>query len=1099
VNNRVRFLTALIGAAFVAYIATAGTSRAAQPRIYQNPTLSRTHVAFEFGGDVWIAPREGGAAHRLVTGMNLEGAPYFSPDGSQVAFSGNYDGNVDVYVVPASGGEPRRLTYHPGADVAVGWTPDGKGVLFRSARASYSDPDQLYTVSASGGFPKELPLDMAEEGSFSPDGTHLAYVPNSQWEPQWQHYRGGQTTPVWIADLRDSSIVRIPRSNSNDRNPMWVGSTVYFLSDRNGPATLFSYDTETRAVRQLVENYGLDILSANAGGGAIVYAKLGELHIYDPATRGDREISVTTDADMPQVRPHWIKVGSQIENAAISPSGVRAVFEAHGDILTVPAMHGDVRNLTQTPGVEERDPAWSPDGRWIAYFSDASGEYALHVKDQRGLRPARSISLGAHPSFYYSPVWSPDSKKIAYADKHLHLWYVDLANPHPVLVDTSPTEQFGVSGFNEAWSPDSRWLAYSRQLPNYLDAVFVYSLDEKRSHRITDGMSDSRNPVFDKDGRNLYFLASTNTGLTQNGLDMESEQRPVSSHVYAAVLAGGAASPNKPDTGDEPETDASTPAPRAPAEGHPPAQHSHAVRIDFEGILQRIVALPMPSGNYVDLQQGVAGQVIGVMAPITENEPAPPSFTVIKYIEAAHRAQPIETGVAAVQVAFDGKKVLVSKQHHWFIEPADGSAKPGEGQLDTDELSVYTVPREEWAQMYRETWRVERDFFYDRHFGGLDIAQTQRRFAEFLPALASRDDLTFLMKQMLSYLATGHLFVRGDTEPDMTPLAVGLLGADYAVANGRYRFAKIYNGENWNPQLQAPLTQPGAEVRAGEYLLAVNGRAVHASDNVYHFFEHTAGKQTILTVGLHPDGADSRDITVTPVASEFALRNYAWIEHNRREVDRLSGGRLAYVYLPDTAYGGFTNFNRYFFAQVDKQGVVLDERFNHGGQIADYIIDMLSRKPMSITVPRDGKPALDPPLAIFGPKVMIINQFSGSGGDAMPWYFRKAKLGPLVGVRTWGGLVGIGGYPPLMDGGSITAPRIAIGGLHGNWEVEGHGIPPDIEVMQDPRLVREGHDPQLEAAVQTALRLLREHPPQRFSPPPYPKHHLQTPSSGQKP
>lgn len=1065
---------------------------AAAPLIYQNPTVSATRIAFEYGGDIWVVPREGGAAHRLVTGMNLSGAPYFSPDGTQVAFSGTYDGNTDVYVVSAGGGEPRRLTYHPAPDVAAGWTPDGKDVLFRSSRSSYSDANRLFTISVNGGNPKQLPLDMAEEGAFAPDGTHLAYVYSSQWEPQWQHYRGGQTTPVWIADLRDSSVVKIPRSNSNDRNPMYAGNSLYFLSDRNGPFTLFEYDAAAHAVRQMVENHGFDILSASAGPGAIVYAQLGSLHLFDTQTHTEHEVNVSVAGDMPQVRPHWLKAGSQISNAAISPTGVRAVFEAHGDILTVPALHGDIRNLTQTPGVMERDPAWSPDGQHIAYFSDASGEYTLQIRDQRGIEPARTITLSDSPSFFYTPVWSPDGKKIAYSDKHLRLFYVDLGDGRSRLIDRAPYETFGVGAYNFSWSPDSRWVAYNRQLDNYLNAVFVYNIADGSRHQVTDGMSDAVNPVFDKDGRYLYFLASTNTGLTSDGLDMESTQRPVSAHVYAAVLAHRLVSPNREQSGDEPPPRA--PAPKASAS---PAAHSSEetarTRIDFDGILARIVALPLPGANYVDLQGGAPGEFFVMSAPVTTTEPAPPAMTITKFVMAAHRAMPVESGVTGYRVSYNGKKLLVEKQRKWYVEPADAPAKPGEGLLPTDELEVYTVPREEWAQMYRETWRIERDYFYDKNYGGLNIAQAQHRFAEFLPGLASRDDLTFLTKQMLSYLATGHMWVRGGSEPPMNDVSVGLLGADFEIANGRYRVSRVYNGENWNPQLLAPLTQPGSEVKAGEYILAVNGRQIRADREIYAAFEETAGKQTLLTVSPNADGSGARTVTVTPIANDHNLRNYAWIEDNRRKVAQMSGGKLGYVYLPDTGYGGFTNFNRYFFAQVDKQGVILDERFNHGGQVADYIIDMLSRKPMGITVPRDGKIALDPPLAIYGPKVMIINQYAGSGGDAMPWYFRKSNLGPLVGVRTWGGLVGIGGYPALMDGGSVMAPRIAIGGLHGKWEVEGEGIPPDIEVVQDPRLVRQGHDPQLEAAVQTALRLLREHPPQKFAPPPYPQHHPKIP------
>jgi tricorn protease len=1090
---------ALLGVLALLLVCAESARASDPPLIFQNPTLSATQIAFEYGGDIWTVSRGGGAAQRLVTGFDLGSAPFFSPDGSKLAFSGDYDSNVDVYVVSSNGGEPRRLTFNPGPNVAAGWTPDGKDILFRSGFASHSDSNQLYTVPAGGGFPKQLPLDMAENGSYSPDGTHLAYSPYFQWEHQWQNYRGGQTTPIWIANLADSSIVAVPRDNSNDRNPMWVGRSIYFLSDRNGPATLFAYDTESHTVRQLISNHGLDILSANADSGAIVYTQLGSLHVYDLASQTEREVHVTVGADMPQVRPQWLEVGSQIKNADISPSGVRAVFEAHGDIFTVPVEHGDIRNLTSTPSVEERDPAWSPDGRWIAYFSDASGEYELHIKDQLGLQPARAIKLSDHPSFYYAPTWSPDSKKIAYADKHLNLWYIELDHPSPLRIDSAPYETFGATLFNEQWSPDSRWLAYNEQLPNMLNAVFVYNIEDRKSTQITDGMSDSRDPVFDRSGKYLYFLASTNTALTTTGLDMLGDEAPTSSFLYAAVLSSTVASPLKAETGDEPAAD-ETPQPSATSPANKTSASETAagapeVTIDFDGLLQRIVALPVPEGNYVSLAAGTPGEVYLLQAPLTTVSPGPPSMSVIKLDLSSRQAMPLVEGVSVFALSFNGKKMLVQKGGRWFIDGTEAPVSDDGGLLPTDQMEVFTNPRAEWAQMYHETWRIERDFFYDKHFGGLNLADAERTFSVYLPGLGSRDDLTFLTHQMLSYLATGHMWVYGGSEPPVNRVDIGLLGADYTIENDRYRFAKIYDGENWNPELQAPLTQPGAAVKAGEYLLAVNGRGLNADDNIYQAFQETAGKQTEILVGPNADGTDSRTLTVVPVADEFALRNDAWIQHNISEVDRLSGGKLGYVYLPDTGYGGFTNFNRYFFAQVDKEGVILDERYNHGGQIADYVIDMLTRKPMSILVPRDGKTTIDPPLAVYGPKVMIINQFAGSGGDAMPWYFRLAHVGPLVGERTWGGLVGIGGYPTLMDGGSVMAPRIAIGGLNGDWVVEGHGIPPDVEVLQDPKLVREGHDPQLEAAVGVAMNMLREHPLPRYTPPPYPNHHLQLPQT----
>jgi tricorn protease len=1084
--------------------ASAVAARAEAPLLLRDPTISRSHIAFAYGGDIWITGRDGGEAHRLATGFGLESGPVFSPDGTQVAFTGVYDSNVDVYVVPSAGGEPRRLTYHPAADVAVGWTPDGKDVLFRSNRNSSNDPNELYTVPATGGFATRLSLGMAETGSFSPDATHLAYVPNFRWEPFWQGYRGGQTTPVYIADLADSSVVRVPRNDSNDDDPMWVGDTVYFLSDRDGPVTLFAYDTHSRRVSRLLPSSGFDITSASASADAIVYAKFDSLHVYDVRTHESHEVHVSLAADMPQLRPHWEKVGTQIQNAALSPTGQRAVFEAHGEILTVPAEHGDARNVSNSPAVEDRDPAWSPDGKWIAWFSDKSGNYQLFIRDQKGLEPPRAIDLGA-PSFFYSPTWSPDSKKIAYTDKRLNLWYLDIEHPTPVKVATAAYEGFGQSDFSPAWSPDSRWLTYTDVLPNYLHAVEVYSLEEHRSRQVTDGLSDARFPQFDVNGKYLYFTASTNTGLTSQGLDMTSDEHPVSSNVYCAVLQKDVPSPVAPKSDDEsekkpPEPGAKPPEPGAkpPEPGAKPAAAAKEpkVAIDFAGIGQRIIALPIPNANYVGLSAGKTGQLFLAVTPLVTNEEGPPAFSVVAFDLAAREVKPFVAGVNAFVVSANGEKALYGQRGRFFIVDTARPPAPGAGALDTASLEVYVEPRAQWEQMYHEVWRIERDFFYDPHYHGLDIAAAERRFEPYVAGIAARDDLTFLFREMLSYMSVGHMFVYGGSEPPMPHVNVGLLGADYRIENGRYRFAKIYDGENWNPGLEAPLTQPGTNVKAGEYLLAVNDRSVSAERDVYSYFEETAGKQITLTVGPNPDGSGSRKVTVVPVPSEFPLRNLDWIESNRREVDRASGGKLAYVYLPDTAYGGFTNFNRYFFAQVGKEGVILDERFNHGGQIADYIIDYLKRKPMSIIKTREGKTVIDPPLAIFGPKVMIINQFAGSGGDALPWYFRKSALGPLVGERTWGGLVGIGGYPPLMDGGGVTAPRAAIGGLHGQWEVEGHGIAPDVEVWQDPKLLREGHDPQLEAAIAKALQLLREHPLPVYHAPPFPDHHPVLPGPG---
>ena len=1062
-----------------------GGAHAAPTVLARTPTLSATQIAFAWAGDIWTVPRTGGDARSLLRGDQGASHPMFSPDGTLIAYSAEVAGNVDVYVIPAAGGEARRLTWHPGDDVVSGWTPDGKSALFGSRRDAANDSGQLYLVPLGGGLPTVLPLPRAERGSYAPDAARIAYEPDFQWEPDWRGYRGGQTARIWIAQLSDSSVVKLPRDNSNDRNPMWVGGTVYFLSDRDGADTLYAYDVAGGKVSRLLANDGFPIDGAAAGPGAIVYSQMGTLHLFDLASGSSRTVDVRVNANLPQLAPHYAKVAKHIENAAISPTGARAVFEAHGEILTVPTDKGDIRDLTQTPGAAERDPAWSPDGKRIAFFSDASGEYALHIVDQDGLGTTRVIALGEPPSFFYAPVWSPDGKRIAYSDKRLNLWYVDAAGGTPVKVDSdrfdTPLHEFDV-----AWSPDSRWLAYTKQLPNHLRAVFVHSLADGRTHQVTDGMSDCLYPQFDRNGKYLYFTASTDMGLSAGWLSMTGMWHPVTRNVYVAVLRRHLPSPLQPQSDEDkgPKADDDKDKDKGDADSDKPGP----VAIDFDGILQRTLALPVEAANYVGLSAGKSGELFLLQAlqVVTSDEA---ENTLRKFDLDKRKTEKLVDDVSTFVLSSDGGKYLYASGDDWFIVDSDKPPKDGDGKLDTSGMQVRVVPRQEWTQMYREVWRIQRDFFYDPNHHGLDIAAAEKRFEPFLAGVGNRDDLTFLFRKMLAYISVGHMFVRGGGEADTPKIEVGLLGADYAVDHGRYRFARVLGGENWNPDLHAPLTQPGVNVKTGDYLLAVNGHALHADESVYAPFAETVGRQTVLRVGPNADGSGARDVTVVPIESEGGLRHLDWVEANRRKVDALSGGRLAYVHLPDTANGGLTSFNRYFFAQTDKQGAVIDERYNHGGQIADYIIEYLRRPPMSRVYSREGEAYTEPTQAIFGPKAMLINEFSGSGGDALPWYFKREGIGPLVGTRTWGGLVGIGGYPPLMDGGSVTAPRWAIGGLQGQWEVENRGIAPDMEVWQDPEQVRQGHDPQLEHAVAWLLRQLEAHPQPQFATPPYPDFH----------
>jgi tricorn protease len=1079
-----------------------------RPLLLRTPTVSRTQIVFSFAGDLWIVGRGGGDARRLTSGIGKETDPFFSPDGTQVAFSGEYDGNQDVYVVPTAGGVPKRLTYHPAADTVTGWTPDGRNITFVSTRSSYYHfADQMFTVPPSGGFAVRVPLPIVEQASYAPDASHLAYVPHPRWQPAWKRYRGGQTTPIWIANVADSKIERIPRENSNDFNPMWLGNTIYFLSDRNGPVSLFAYDVSTKQITEAVKNDGLDFKSASAGPDAIVIEQFGALKLFDIASRQIQTVRVNLAGDFPELRTQFVKVDpKRIRNRGVSPSGVRAVMEAWGEIFTVPVEKGDVRNLTHSPATAERDPAWSPDGRWIACFSDASGEYALEIRDQTGVGETRKIAL--EPSFYYSPVWSPDSARIAFSDKRLNLWYVDVARSTSIKVDT---DYYEGASFDGVWAPDSKWLAYSKQLPNHMHAVFMYSVEQKKAFQVTDGMSDARYPAFDRNGKYLYFTASTDVGLSAVGFDMSSNEHPITRSAYVVVLDKELPSPLAPESDEEKigrekrATDTDKKDDKAKDDKTKDEKTTDdkakekpvTVKVDADGIGQRILALPVPAHNYVSLLAGKTGVLFLAEAPlvIREGDFENLKQTIQKFDLSKRKVEKFLDDVNDFAVSFDGEKILYRKKDQWTIagtaEPPvpEAKPKPGEGPLKLDSMELRIEPVALWKQMFHEAWRIQRDFFYDPRHHGLDLAKVEKKYDPYLDGLASRDDLNYLLEESLGEMTVGHMFIGGGEQPQPKKFKGGLLGADYALENGRYRVTRVYSGENWNPGLQAPLTQPGVNVTPGEYILALAGRELTVADDIYAFFEQTAGRQVIVRVGPNPDGTRARDVTVVPVESEQNLRRLAWIEGNRRKVDEMTGGRVAYVYLPNTAGAGYSNFNRYYFAQVGKQAAIIDERFNEGGQLADYIVDQLHRPLMSKVATREGADWSSPSGSIYGPKVMIINEMAGSGGDALPWYFRKQKIGPLVGKRTWGGLIGIGGYPELIDGGHITSPRWALYGLDGEWEVENVGIAPDIDVDLDPAAVRQGHDPQLEKAVEVVLRLLAERPLPEYKRPTYPNYH----------
>ena len=1066
-------------------------------RLLQQPAVSATHVAFVYAGDLWVARQDGTDVRRLTTDDGAESNPAFSPDGRLIAFSAQYEGNTDVYAVPVQGGVPTRLTWHPGADIVQAFTPDGLAVLFTSGRAVFTNRySQIFKVPVGGGIEEPLPIPNAAEASPGPGG-RIAYNPIAGRYEQWKQYRGGTVSRIWIYDPVGHEIEKIPQpaTRSNDTDAMWLENMVYFRSDRNGEFNIFSYDPRTKGVRQLTRYSDFPILSASAGGGKIVFEQAGYLHLFDPDTSQTTRLKIGVPADLPETRPRFASGVRWIRSAALSPTGVRAVFEFRGEIVTVPAEKGDARNLTMTTAWHERSPAWSPDGSRIAYFSDEGGEYTLRIVAQDGKGDVRTIKVSGN-GFYQQLEWAPDGKKLSYVDNSQSLYWLDVDSGVSTRIDGHRVyTPAGLSG--HSWSPDSRWLAYVVNLHPLVTAVHVYSIEEKRVHQITDGLSDVADPVFDRSGKYLFFFGSTDAGPAVDWFAQSNADMQASRNVYLAVLRSDLPSPLARESDEEKPAGASPAgSPSVPAEraagaaqaapaggGQGPGAGGQAVepvRIDLDGIQYRILDMPIAAGQLSSLSAGAAGHLYYMRTVDNQTR-------LDRYDLTARRNETLLPDVDGYTLSADAKKMLYANNNAWSIVATTARIEPNAGRIGVADIQVKVDPRAEWKQIFDEAWRINRDYFYAPNMHGVDWGAMKRKYEPLLADVATRGDLNRVIQWMSSELTVGHHRVGGGDTPE-PPNAVpgGLLGADYSVENGRYRFKKVYGGLNWTPNLRSPLTEPGVNVKAGEYLLAVRGRDVKPPANVYSFFENTSGKIVEITVGPSPDGAGSRTVQVVPIANEGALRNRDWVEGNLKKVDEATKGRVAYVYVPNTAAQGHEYFKRYFFPQTHKDAIIVDERFNGGGQVADYYIDLLRRPHISYWAMRYGADLETPTAAIQGPKVMLIDETAGSGGDLLPWMFRKFKLGPLVGQRTWGGLVGTLGFPVLMDGGSVTAPNLAIWTAEEGWVVENEGVPPDIEVEQTPADVIAGRDPQLEKAIEVVMEQLRANPPVEPKRPLYP-------------
>jgi tricorn protease len=1094
--------------AAIALVSFATSTGSAQgTRLLRDPSLGPTQIAFTYGGDLWVVARQGGEARRITSTPAVEEDPKFSPDGKWIAFTSNRGGGDAVYVVSADGGDPRRLTWSPAGDHARGWTPDGRRVLFGSGRVSAPTPyEKLWTIALDGGPAQLIPAYMGFRGSFSPDGKRIVVDRVDRWDVEFRSYRGGQNTPLTITDVSTGAETRLPNERTMDIDPVWVGETIYFLSDRDWATNVWSFDTRSSELKQLTHVRDADVKTLDARENALVYEQDGYLWMMEPIGSAPKKLAITISGDFPWAASRWADVTRNIASAALGPNGKRALFEARGEVFTVPVEKGDARNLTRSSGAADRAPVWSPDGQRVAWFSDEGAGYRLLIGNADGLGSPRAIAIG-DAKMAWSPAWSPDGNQIAFVDNKVRIRVVNLSSGTITVADTGGGST-DLNAMRPVWSPDSKWLAYAKTYPNQFRRVAVWSLADGRKRVITDALASAGEPVWDANGRWLYFLASTDLGLQSGWADLGSQTRTSTSGVYVALLRADEPTPFTPESDEERAArTAGTPSPNTPGAPTPAAPPGGAdttrrapndssrapggsgappaVRIDFDRFDRRILALPMPARDYAQLIPGTSGVLFAA-----ERVPNQPGMTLHKWEMTPRKSSVFVSGVARVSASRDGKKLMwqqgVGPNANWVVAGTEAAPRAGEGTVRVA-LNAQIDPALEWKQIFDEAWRMEHDFFYAPNLHGADWDAVRARYQPLVPYVKHRTDLTYILDMIGGELSVGHSFVGGGDNPPVDSSRVGALGADLVADGERWRIARIYTSESWNPGLRAPLDAPGVKARVGDYLLEVNGVPVTTRDEPWKALDGTADRQTVLRLSGRANGEGAWNVTVVPVRSEVQLRQRAWVEDNRRRVDSLSNGKLAYVWVPNTGRPAVTAFDRYYFAQQDRQGAVIDERFNGGGLLDDYMVTIMSRKLVGgVTDYVPGVSSVHLPISgVPGPKVLVTNELAGSGGDYFPWVFRQMGVGPLIGTRTWGGLVNAAVPYPLVDGGTITAPARAVFGPNG-FIAEGEGVHPDIEVLQDSKLVMQGRDPQLERAVEETLKLVATKGAQIAKPPAFP-------------
>ncbi len=1086
-------------------------------RLLRFPDIHGDLIAFVYAGDIWTVPAQGGTARRLTSHPGIEIFPKFSPDGRFLAFSGEYGGTRQIFVISVEGGAPRQLTYRNDVgplpprggwdNIVLGWTPDGKNVLFRANRVPQSNRlGRPYLVPFEGGQEQPLPITEGGSAGYSPDGTKLAYTPISNEFRGWKRYRGGQSPDVWIYDLAQNTAEQITTTRAQDMVPVWLGDTIYYLSDRDWTMNLFAYDTRSKKTRKVTNHTDYDVLWPSGSGDRLVYESGGYIYRLDTGSGKEERVPIRVYGDFPDTVPYFRNVKSNINSFSLSPSGARALFDARGDIFTAPAKEGEVRNLTTSQGVREMAPAWSPDGRWVAYLSDRSGEYEIYVRASDGTSDERRVTTDGD-IWRFPLVWSPDSRMLAYGDKRQRLRFVNVETGRSVDVDRSTNNDIT----NYTWAPDSRWLAYTKLGDNQFSEIWVYSLASAKARKLTGGMTSDTEPVFDPKGRYLYFLSNRDFNLTFSGFEfnyiytnptrvyvgllasdgpaillptsdeerVKTSEKPLTQPPNPAQAPPPQGAKAQPAASPSPEqaNPAATPAPTPAAEQAKPEEKQAGavtVKIDFENFEDRVRAIPGQPTNYRRLAATQDG-VLYLSGP----------GKLSLYNLSAKAEQTIIEGIQNYDLSDDGKQFIFQAGENFGVAPVVAGQKPDAGLLKLDGMMMKVEPRAEWAQEYTDAWRIMRDWFYDPNMHGVNWPAIRAKYEQLVPHINNREDLNFVLTEMGSELMAGHIYVeRGPDAPRLARTDGGLLGAEFTSdASGYFKITKIYPGENWHESFRSPLTEPGVRAKVGDYVLSVDGRPTRGVKNFYELLEGKGDRVVTLKLNDRPDTAGARDERVRPVKSESNLRYLDWVESRQALVDRLSGGRIGYIHTPNTATEGNRELFKNFYPQTRKDALIIDDRYNGGGFIPDRMIELLERKPLNYWARRGIGASSTPAFAHLGPKAMLTNGYAGSGGDALPYYFRQRSLGRIFGTTTWGGLIGLSGTPQLADGGSLSTPSFRFMDLEGNWAVEGVGVDPDVEVVDSPDAVARGEDPSLEAAVKYLMEELRRNPPKRPTPP----------------